>query len=102
MQKVKAFLKSWEFFLIILLVVMCVVFKITDASRIAAGLQKKPIYYFANVLRSMRPYFLYSFMTLGMMLILAMGDIDISVGAIGTFSVVTLGSQALFVCLVKQ
>ena len=35
MQKVKSFLKSWEFFLIILLVVMCAVFKITDASRIA-------------------------------------------------------------------
>ena len=91
MQKLKSFLKSWEFFLIILLVVMCAVFKITDASRIAAGAQKKPIFYFANVLRSMRPYFLYSFMTLGMMLILAMGDIDISVGAIGTLSVVTLG-----------
>lgn len=91
MQKVKSFLKSWEFFLIILLVAMCVVFKITDASRIASGAQKKPIFYFANVLKSMRPYFLYSFMTLGMMLILAMGDIDISVGAIGTLSVVTLG-----------
>ena len=91
MQKVKSFLKSWEFFLIILLAVMCAVFKITDASRIASGAQKKQIFYFANVLRSMRPYFLYSFMTLGMMLILAMGDIDISVGAIGTLSVVTLG-----------
>ena len=92
MQKVKSLLKSWEFFLIILLVVMCAVFKITDASRIASGAQKKEIFYFANVLRSMRPYFLYSFMTLGMMLILAMGDIDISVGAIGTLSVVTLGA----------
>ena len=92
MQKVKSFLKSWEFFLIILLVVMCAVFKITDAARLASGAQKKPIFYFANVLKSMRPYFLYSFMTLGMMLILAMGDIDISVGAIGTLSVVTLGA----------
>ncbi|MGN1369797.1 MAG: ABC transporter permease [Aristaeellaceae bacterium] len=91
MQKVKSFLKSWEFFLILLLVGMCVVFKITDASRIASGVQKKSIFYFANVVRSMRPYFLYSFMTLGMMLVLAMGDIDISVGAIGTLSVVTLG-----------
>ena len=91
MQKVKSFFKSWEFFLILLLAAMCAVFKITDASRIASGAQKKEIFYFANVLRSMRPYFLYSFMTLGMMLILAMGDIDISVGAIGTLSVVTLG-----------
>ena len=66
MQKVKSFLKSWEFFLILLLIAMCVVFKITDASRIAAGAQKKPIFFFANVMRSMRPYFLYSFMTLGM------------------------------------
>ena len=81
MQKVRSFLKSWEFFLILLLVVMCAVFKITDASRIASGAQKKEIFYFANVLRSMRPYFLYSFMTLGMMLILALGDMDISVGA---------------------
>ena len=63
MQKVKSFLKSWEFFLIILLAVMCLMFKITDASRIAAGVQKKPIFYFANVLKSMRPYFLYSFMS---------------------------------------
>ena len=38
MQKVRSFLKSWEFFLIILLAVMCAVFKITDASRIAAEL----------------------------------------------------------------
>ena len=53
MQKVKSFLKSWEFFLIILLAVMCLVFKITDASRIASGAQKKEIFYFANVLRSM-------------------------------------------------
>ncbi len=91
MQKMKSFLKSWEFFLVLLLAAMCLAFKITDASRIASGAQKKEIFYFANVLRSMRPYFLYSFMTLGMMLILAMGDIDISVGAIGTLSVVTLG-----------
>ena len=91
MRKIKSFLTSWEFFLLVLLAVICLVFMITDASRVASGIQKKPIFYFANVLRSMRPYFLYSFMTLGMMLILAMGDIDISVGAIGTLSVVTLG-----------
>ncbi len=65
-------------------------FGIANAARVASG--KKSVFYFANVLRSMRPYFLYSFMTLGMMLILAMGDIDISVGAIGTLSVVMLGS----------
>ncbi|MBQ8110095.1 MAG: ABC transporter permease [Clostridia bacterium] len=91
MQKVKSFLKSWEFFLILLLVVMCAVFKVADSVNVASGVSRKSVFYFANVLRSMRPYFLYSFMTLGMMLILAMGDIDISVGAIGTLSVVTLG-----------
>ncbi len=91
MQKIKNFFASWEFFLIILLAVVCAVFYYVDAARVAAGISRRPVFYFANVVRSMRPYFLYSFMTLGMMLILAMGDIDISVGAIGTLSVVTLG-----------
>ncbi|MBR1485694.1 MAG: ABC transporter permease [Synergistaceae bacterium] len=91
MKKIKDFCTSWEFFLLVLLALVCLVFSYVDASRVAAGVQRKPIFFFANVVRSMRPYFLYSFMTLGMMLILAMGDIDISVGAIGTLSVVTLG-----------
>ena len=91
MKTIKRFFTSWEFFLVILLAVVCAVFYYVDAARVAAGISRRPVFYFANVVRSMRPYFLYSFMTLGMMLILAMGDIDISVGAIGTLSVVTLG-----------
>ena len=91
MKKIKSFFTSWEFFLLLLLAVVCVIFSYVDSARVASGLAKRNVFYFANVVRSMRPYFLYSFMTLGMMLILAMGDIDISVGAIGTLSVVTLG-----------
>ena len=95
-NKLVSFFTSWEFFLIILLILMCIVFNAQDAAtqaaKAAAGKRKiVDVFNFPNVLSSMRPYFLYSFMTLGMMLILAMGDIDISVGAIGTLSVVTLG-----------
>ena len=88
MKKVLSFLKSWEFFLICLMTLVCVIFNVKDASNLAAGLSKKDVFNFANIIKSLRPYMLYSFMTLGMMLILALGDMDISVGSIATLSVV--------------
>ncbi len=90
MKKVKSFFKSWEFFLICLMALICIVFNLKDSANLAAGLTKKDVFNFANIVKSLRPYMLYSFMTLGMMLILALGDMDISVGAIATLSVVTL------------
>ena len=90
MKKFFSFFKRWEFFLILLMLLICVVFDLKDAANLAAGASKKDVFNFANIIKSLRPYMLYSFMTLGMMLILAMGDMDISVGAIGTLSVVVL------------
>ncbi len=89
-KKCIAFFKSWDFLLIVLLTVICVIFEWKDAANIAAGVQKKDIFNLPNIIRALRPYMLYSFMTLGMMLILALGDMDISVGAIATLSVVVL------------
>lgn len=91
MNKVKSFFKSWEFFLICLMALTCIFFNLKDAANLASGASKKDVFNFANIVRSLRPYMLYSFMTLGMMLILALGDMDISVGAIATLSVVVLG-----------
>ena len=90
-NKFISFFMRWEVFLILLLVVMCLVFNAQDAYRLSAGLAKRDVFNVANVVRSLRPYMLYSFMTLGMMLILGMGDMDISVGAAATLSVVVLG-----------
>jgi len=90
MKKVISFFKSWEFFLICLMALVCIVFNIKDSANLAAGLSKKDVFNFANIIKGLRPYMLYSFMTLGMMLILALGDMDISVGSIATFSVVVL------------
>ena len=90
-NKFVSFFMRWEVFLIALLIVMCVVFDLQDSARLAAGLSRKDIFNLANVMRSLRPYMLYSFMTMGVMLVLALGDIDISVGAIATLSVVVLG-----------
>ena len=72
MKKVLSFFKSWEFFLICLMVLTCLVFNIKDSANLAAGLSKKDVFNFANVIKGLRPYMLYSFMTLGMMLILAL------------------------------
>ena len=91
MKKALSFFKSWEFFLICLMALTCIIFNVKDAANLAAGLSKKDVFNFANIVKSLRPYMLYSFMTLGMMLILALGDMDISVGAIATLSVVVLG-----------
>ena len=90
-NKLVALLTRWEVFLIVLLALMCLVFNLQDAARVASGEARRDVFNVANVVRSMRPYMLYSFMTLGMMLILAMGDMDISVGAAATLSVVVLG-----------
>lgn len=90
-NKLVSLLTRWEVFLIILLALMCLVFNLQDAARVASGAARRDVFNVANVVRSMRPYMLYSFMTLGMMLILAMGDMDISVGAAATLSVVVLG-----------
>ena len=90
MKKFLSFFKRWEFFLILLLIVICAAFDLKDAANLAAGAAKKDVFNFPNIIKSLRPYMLYSFMTLGMMLILAMGDMDISVGAIATLSVVVL------------
>ena len=89
-KKLKSFLTSWEVLLVVLLAAVCVVFELKDASNLASGASKKDVFNFANIIKALRPYMLYSFMTLGMMLILALGDIDISTGAIGTLSVVVL------------
>ena len=59
MKTIKRFFTSWEFFLVILLAVVCAVFYYVDAARVAAGISRRPVFYFANVVRSMRPYFLY-------------------------------------------
>lgn len=90
-NKLVSLLTRWEVFLLVLLGLMCLVFNLQDAARVASGEARRDVFNVANVVRSMRPYMLYSFMTLGMMLILAMGDMDISVGAAATFSVVVLG-----------
>ena len=90
-NKLVSLLTRWEVFLLVLLALMCLVFNLQDAARVASGEARRDVFNVANVVRSMRPYMLYSFMTLGMMLILAMGDMDISVGAAATFSVLVLG-----------
>ena len=90
-NKLVSLLTRWEVFLLVLLALMCLVFNLQDAARVASGEARRDVFNVANVVRSMRPYMLYSFMKLGMMLILAMGDMDISVGAAATFSVVVLG-----------
>ena len=87
---ITSFLKSWEFFLICLLVIVCVIFNLKDAANLASGASRKDVFNLVNIVKSLRPYMLYSFMALGMMLILALGDMDISVGAIATLSVVVL------------
>ncbi|MDR0396978.1 MAG: ABC transporter permease [Oscillospiraceae bacterium] len=81
----------WETMLLAVLVLMCAVFDRRDAARQAAGLSKKDVFNLAVVVKGLRPYMLYGFMTLGVMLILAMGDIDISVGASAALSVAVMG-----------
>ena len=69
-NKLVSLLTRWEVFLLVLLALMCLVFNLQDAARVASGEARRDVFNVANVVRSMRPYMLYSFMTLGMMLIL--------------------------------
>ena len=98
MKAKKAFSRflRWETMLIVLLVVLWLVFDAKDASlqaaRIAKGRRATDIFNFTNMLNGMGPYLLYSFMALGMSLILGMGDIDISVGAIAALSASVMGT----------
>lgn len=89
----KKFLKSllrWETMLIIILILLYVIFDWKDAVNVATGVQKKDAFNIVKLVKGIQPYMLYSFMMLGMMLILAMGDIDISVGASGALSAAVL------------
>jgi rhamnose transport system permease protein len=81
----------WETMLVCVLIAICAVFNQRDSDMQAMGLFKRDVFNLASVISAMRPYMLYSFMTLGMMLILAMGDIDISTGASAALSVAALG-----------
>lgn len=92
-KKVLASVLRWETMLVLVLLIMCIVFNRQDAARQAAGLSKKDVFNLASVIKGLRPYMLYSFMTLGMMLILAMGDIDISTGATAALSAAVLGTS---------
>ena len=82
-RKLKPF--AWELILIALLAVLWIVFEIKDSAR------GKDVFNFAKMLSGMSVYMLYSFMALGMALILGMGDIDISVGASATLSAAVMG-----------
>lgn len=90
-RKILSSVFRWETMLVAVLVIMCVVFNRQDAVRQAAGLSKRDVFNLSSVIKGLRPYMLYSFMTLGMMLILAMGDIDISTGATAALSAAVLG-----------
>lgn len=92
-QKLKSF--AWELMLVALLIILWIVFESKDSARDAAllamGKKAKNVFNVKNMLGGMGVYMLYSFMALGMALILGMGDIDISVGASATFSAAVMG-----------
>jgi rhamnose transport system permease protein len=90
-MKILKKLMRWETLLILVFAAMCLIFNRQDALRQAAGLARRDVFNLASVVRGLRPYMLYGFMTLGMMLILSMGDIDISTGASAALSVSVLG-----------
>ena len=85
----------WELMLIVLLVLLWIVFEgkdsAQDAALMAMGRRAKNVFNVSNLLGGMGVYMLYSFMALGMTLILGMGDIDISVGASATLSAAVMG-----------
>lgn len=86
---------TWELMLVLLLIVLWIVFESKDSARDAAllalGKKAKNVFNVSNMLGGMGVYMLYSFMALGMALILGMGDIDISVGASATLSAAVMG-----------
>ena len=95
MKKRFSKLLRWETMLVVLLIVLWVVFEARDnsldAALLAKGRKAKDVFNFAKMLNGMGVYMLYSFMALGMSLILGMGDIDISVGASATLSASVMG-----------
>jgi rhamnose transport system permease protein len=86
MKKILKSLLRWETMLAVLLISLYLVFNWKDGVNVAAGVYKKDAFNMVKLVKGLQPYMLYSFMMLGMMLILAMGDIDISVGASGALS----------------
>ena len=86
---------TWELMLVLLLIILWIVFESKDSAKDAAllALGKKPknVFSVSKMLGGMGVYMLYSFMALGMALILGMGDIDISVGASATLSAAVMG-----------
>lgn len=86
---------TWEVMLVILLIVIWAVFEGKDSARdaalVALGKKPKDVFNAAKMLGGMGVYMLYSFMALGMALILGMGDIDISIGASATLSAAVMG-----------
>ena len=95
-KKALSRLLRWETMLVVLLIALWLVFDAKDASlqaaKLAKGRKATDIFNFAKMLNGMGPYLLYSFMALGMALLLGMGDIDISVGAIAALSASVMGS----------
>lgn len=95
MKKKLSKIFRWETMLVVLLVLLCVIFEAKDdakdAALLAKGRKAKDVFNFAKMLSGMRPYMLYSFMALGMSLLLGMGDIDISAGALATLSASVMG-----------
>lgn len=83
---------GWETMLVVLLILLCCVFAVRDNMNVASRAYKNNAFTFVTIINGMQPYFLYSFMTLGVMMVLALGDIDISVGASGALS-----ASAMFV-----
>lgn len=95
MKKKLSKLFTWETMLVLLLIILWVVFEAKDSARDAAllaiGKKAKNVFNISNMLSGMGVYMLYSFMALGMALVLGMGDIDISVGASATLSAAVMG-----------
>ncbi len=86
---------AWELILLALLLILWIVFEwkdtVRDAVLVALGRKAKNVFSFSKMVSGMQVYMLYSFMALGMALILGMGDIDISVGASATLSAAVMG-----------
>ena len=95
MKKKLSKIFRWETMLILLLIVLWLVFESRDSANdallIAKGRKAKDVFNFTKMLNGMGVYMLYSFMALGISLILGMGDIDISVGASATLSASVMG-----------
>ncbi|MBQ3667707.1 MAG: ABC transporter permease [Clostridia bacterium] len=90
-KKICQRLIRWETMLVVLLIVLWVVFDLKDAASQSADIANrkrtiKDVFNLPNMISGIGPYMLYGFMALGMTLILGMGGIDISIGAIGAMS----------------